>query len=257
MPGPSPMPASRLCPVPCAPPRPGVAGPGPGHAHQTAGARGHWRQVPGGRTQVTPTQVLALRPAAGGYRLAWARERLQDTFWPIPALFLAAGGMLAAATVYAPSLGLTGLFPAGPDVDNGEAASVLGIIASATLTFLGVVFTLTLVALQLASSQASPRVLRTFIRSGITKLAFGVLLATFAYSVAFLVLDGGHGHEPESRGLAVAVLLVTISLAVFIGYVASTMRLLQVAWVVSDVAARTLRSIAVNYPSASAYVRAG
>jgi hypothetical protein len=34
---------------------------------------------------VTPTQVLALRPAAGGYRLAWARERLQDAFWPIPA----------------------------------------------------------------------------------------------------------------------------------------------------------------------------
>jgi uncharacterized membrane protein len=46
---------------------------------------------------------------------------------------------------------------------------------------------------------------------------------------------------------------VTISLAVFIGYVASTMRLLQVAWVISDVAARTLRSIALNYPRASAY----
>jgi hypothetical protein len=40
---------------------------------------------------VTPTQVLALRPAAGGYRLAWARERPQDASWPIPALFLAAG----------------------------------------------------------------------------------------------------------------------------------------------------------------------
>jgi uncharacterized membrane protein len=207
---------------------------------------------------VTPSQVIALRPAAAvHYRLAWARERLADSFWPVPALFLAAGALIAAATVYAPGLGLASVLPAGPPVASGEAASVLGIIASATLTFLGVVFTLTLVALQLASSQASPRVLRTFIRSGVTKLAFGVLLATFAYSVAFLVLAGGHGHEPESRGLAVAVLLVTISLAVFVGYVASTMRLLQVAWVVSDVAARTLRSIAVNYPSASAYVRAG
>ena len=88
---------------------------------------------------MTPTQVLALRPAAGGYRLAWARERLQDAFWPIPALFLVAGALLAAGTVYAPSLGLTRLFPRGPCVDNGEAASVLGIIASATLTFLGVV----------------------------------------------------------------------------------------------------------------------
>lgn len=45
---------------------------------------------------MTPTQVLALRPAAGGYRLVWASERPQDTFWPIPALFLPVGGRLAA-----------------------------------------------------------------------------------------------------------------------------------------------------------------
>jgi uncharacterized membrane protein len=203
---------------------------------------------------VTPSQVLALRPpAASGYRLAWTRERLQDTFWPLPALCLILGALLAAGTVYAPGLGLKPLLPGGPRVDTGEAASVLGIIASATLTFLGVVFTLTLVALQLASSQASPRVLRTFIRSGITKLTFGLLLATFAYSVAFLVLAGGRGHEPESRGLAVAVLLVAASLLVFLAYVAKTMRLLQVALVITDVAATTRAAIAKHRPPARAY----
>jgi uncharacterized membrane protein len=205
---------------------------------------------------VTPTQVLALRPAAGGYRLAWARERQQDAFWPIPALFLVAGALLAAGTVYAPSLGLTWLFPRGPYVDNGEAASVLGIIASATLTFLGVVFTLTLVALQLASSQASPRVLRTFLRSGITKLAFGLLMATFAYSIAFLVLAGGRHHEPDSRGLTVAVLLVGASLLVFLGYVAATMRLLQVGWVITTVTGKTHAAIRAHYPPAAAYQQA-
>jgi uncharacterized membrane protein len=203
---------------------------------------------------VTPAQVFALRPAAAsGYRLAWARERLADSFWPIPVVLLIAGALVAAATVYAPSLGIKSALPAGPHVDSGEAATVLGIIASATLTFLAVVFTLTLVALQLASSQASPRVIRTFIRSGVTKLAFGVLLATFAYSVAFLVLSGGHGHEPESRGLVIAVILVTISLLVFVGYVASTLRLLQVAWVITDVANRTRASIRVHYPPGQAY----
>jgi uncharacterized membrane protein len=206
---------------------------------------------------VTPSQVLALRPpAAGGYRVAWARERLQDTFWPIPALFLAAGAVLAAGTVYAPSLGLKSVLPAGPRVDSGEAASVLGIIAGATLTFLGVVFTLTLVALQLASSQASPRVLRTFIRSGITKLVFGLLMATFAYSVAFLVLASGRGHEPESRGLTTAAILVGASLLVFLGYVATTMRLLQVAWVITDVANKTAAAVREHHPPAGAYLSA-
>ncbi len=203
---------------------------------------------------MTPSQVFALRPAAtSGYRLAWARERLADSFWPIPTLLLIAGALIAAATVYAPSLGMKSALPTGPHVDAGEAATVLGIIASATLTFLAVVFTLTLVALQLASSQASPRVIRTFIRSGVTKLAFGILLATFAYSVAFLVLSGGRGHEPESRGLVIAVILVTVSLLVFVAYVASTLHLLQVAWVITDVANRTRASIRVHYPPGGAY----
>jgi uncharacterized membrane protein len=206
---------------------------------------------------VTSTQVLALRPpAASGYRLAWARERIQDTFWPLPAALLVLGAVLAVLTVYAPELGLKAVMPAGPAVAQGEAATVLGIIASATLTFLGVVFTLTLVALQLASSQASPRALRTFIRSNITKLTFGLLLATFAYSIGFLVLAGGRGHEPESRGLTIAVVLVAATLLVFLGYVAKTMRLLQVAWVISDVAAQTRSAIRVHYPDMSAYVTA-
>ncbi len=204
---------------------------------------------------MTPAQVFALRPAAAsGYRLAWARERLADSFWPIPVVLLIAGALVAAATVYAPSLGIKSALPAGPHVDSGEAATVLGIIASATLTFLAVVFTLTLVALQLASSQASPRVIRTFIRSGVTKLAFGVLLATFAYSVAFLVLSGGHGHEPESRGLVIAVILVTVSLLVFVGYVASTLQACSRShWVITDVANRTRASIRVHYPPGQAY----
>jgi hypothetical protein len=69
---------------------------------------------------VTPSQVFALRPAAGGYRTAWARERLADSFRPIPTAFMLAGGLIAA----------------------------------------GVVFTLTPVALRPASSLASPQVAR-------------------------------------------------------------------------------------------------
>jgi uncharacterized membrane protein len=62
----------------------------------------------------------------------------------------------------------------------GGYRRVLGIIASWTRTFLGVVFTLTLVALQLGSSRVSPRVVRMFVRSSVTRLAFGVLLAAFS-----------------------------------------------------------------------------
>jgi uncharacterized membrane protein len=60
----------------------------------------------------------------------------------------------------------------------GAADAILGVIAASMLTFGGVVFTITLVALQLASAQLSPRVLRTFVRSSLTKVEFGLFLAT-------------------------------------------------------------------------------
>jgi uncharacterized membrane protein len=205
---------------------------------------------------VTPPSVWALAAqTTSGYRRAWAREWLRDTFWPVPALLLALGVVLAAVTANAGRLGIPAVLREGPRVDPGETTSVLGIIASSTLTFLGVVFTLTLVALQLASSQLSPRVVRMFVRSGVTKLAFGILLAAFSYCVAFLVLEGGH-HAADSSGLAVAMALVTASLIVFLGYVATTMRLLQVAWVITRVAEETRAAIARDIPAAASYVQA-
>jgi uncharacterized membrane protein len=198
---------------------------------------------------VTPPRVWAQSAqTTRGYRRAWALERLRDSFWPAPALLLAVGVTLAALTVNAARLGIPAVLLRGPRVDPGETSSVLGIIASSTLTFLGVVFTLSLVALQLASSQLSPRVVRMFVRSSVTKLAFGILLCAFSYSVAFLVLEGGHHNEADSRGLAVSMGLVTASLIVFLGYVASTMRLLQVAWVITRVADETRGAIARQTP---------
>jgi uncharacterized membrane protein len=205
---------------------------------------------------VTPSRVWALAAqTTGGYRRAWARERLRDSFWPVPALLLAVGVALAAVTANAGTLGIPAVLREGPRVGPGETSSVLGIIASSTLTFLGVVFTLTLVALQLASSQLSPRVVRMFVRSAVTKLAFGILLAAFSYSVAFLVLEGGD-HTADSNGLAVAMALVTASLVVFLGYVATTMRLLQVAWVITRVADETRAAISQHIPAADSYLAA-
>ena len=55
-------------------------------------------------------------------------------------------------------------------------------IGSAMMTFIGVVFSISLVAVQMASGQFSPRVVRLFVRSRITKVdASTVFLATFLF----------------------------------------------------------------------------
>ena len=91
---------------------------------------------------------------------------------------------------------------------SSAATNVLSTIAAAMLTFVGVVFSVTLVALQLASSQVSPRVLRSFVRSPIPKLAFGTFISTFVYSLFLLSQISGSNARLPVAGVAVALLLV-------------------------------------------------
>ena len=192
-----------------------------------------------------PPPVLAeAAVSSGGYRLRWAGEWVRERFWVIPAVLLALGTGLAVLTATGPGfVGSWGGFPADASWSSGFLES----IAAATLTFLGVVFTLTLVALQLASSQLSPRVIRTFVRSGITRVAFGTQLAAFSYAVTALVISHGHGGQPASRAVIVAAVLVAVSLAVFLGYVAGMMELLQVVEVIAAVARETKAAVAASW----------
>jgi uncharacterized membrane protein len=106
--------------------------------------------------QVGPAEVRAL-PAGRSrdFRRAIRREWLRDRFWALPSLVLAAGVLLAVVTARADPLGLPAAVPGWPRVAAGTAQAVLGVIATSMLTFVGVVFTITLVALQLASAQLS------------------------------------------------------------------------------------------------------
>lgn len=59
-------------------------------------------------------------------------------------------------------------------------------MAGATITTAGVVLSMTVVSLQLASSQFSPRVMRSFIRDRLSQTVIGLLAATFVYCVLTL-----------------------------------------------------------------------
>ena len=66
------------------------------------------------------------------------------------------------------------------------AREVLIGIAAAVITVAGVVFSITILALQLASQQFGPRMLRNFIRDRGTQISLGAFVATFVYSVLTL-----------------------------------------------------------------------
>ena len=148
-----------------------------------------------------------------------------------------------------------GLFPTNLD----DARTLLATIAAALLTFTGVVFSITLVALQMSSTQYSPRVLRTFVRKPVTKLALATFIATFVYSLTLLARVGTTtaAHTVPQGAVGLAYLLVMASVLVFVVFVHSTVRSMRVSYVIQAVFNETLQAIHTMFDAGLRLPRGG
>lgn len=116
-------------------------------------------------------------------------NRVRSGFWFLPAVMASAAVVLAlvGVSVDAPlrrwlTLHLGWTFTGGAE----GASAVLGVMAGSMITIAGVVFSMTLVALSLASSQLGPRLLRHFMRDRATQVVLGTFIATFLYCLLVL-----------------------------------------------------------------------
>jgi uncharacterized membrane protein len=184
-------------------------------------------------------------------RFAAALERLRSAIWPVPAA-MAVGAMLLSAL----TLSLDHARPDDVgsrlflyDGDAESARSLLGAIASALLTFTGLVFSVTMLVLQLASSQLSPRVMRTFLQDRGNQVVLGVFVGTLVY--AMLILRAVRS-PPDAfvPGLSVwvALLLLLGSVAAFIYYIHHMANAIRATKVMDRVMAETKGAIGARYP---------
>jgi uncharacterized membrane protein len=199
------------------------------------------------------TMVRARPPVPGGSRRAHLREWRRESLWLWPAVAAIAAwvaGDIAARYLHSFTLH-QGLFPTNLD----DARSLLATIAAALLTFTGVVFSITLVALQMSSTQYSPRVLRTFVRKPVTKLALSTFIATFVYSLTLLARVGTttSAHTVPQGAVGLAYLLVMASVLVFVVFVHSTVRSMRVSYVIQAVFHETLEAINTMFVPAASY----
>jgi uncharacterized membrane protein len=199
------------------------------------------------------TTVRGRAPTRGGSRRAHLREWRRESLWLWPAL-AAIGAWVAGdvATRHLHSFTFhEGLFPTNLD----DARTLLATIAAALLTFTGVVFSITLVALQMSSTQYSPRVLRTFVRKPVTKLALSTFIATFVYSLTLLAQVGTTTavHTVPQGAVAFAYLMVMASVLVFVVFVHSTVRSMRVSYVIEAVYRETLPAMQAMFAAATTY----
>ncbi|CAM5464005.1 hypothetical protein STENM327S_06296 [Streptomyces tendae] len=123
-------------------------------------------------------------------------------------------------------------------------------VGSAMMTFIGVVFSISLVAVQMASGQFTPRVVRLFVRSRITKATFAVFLATFVLTLLVLTSYDSHADPRTATSVplvqsVLTLAMVALSLLLFVMYVNATLRLMRVSHVIARIAAESFRVAAL------------
>jgi uncharacterized membrane protein len=115
--------------------------------------------------------------------------------------------------------------------------------AAMVITVAGVVFSVTILVLQLASQQFGPRMLRNFIRDRGTQISLGAFVATFTYSILTLVAVGDlpSGEFVPHVSITVAMALTLADLGVLIYFIHHVATSIQLTSVVAGIA-RDFRS---------------
>lgn len=138
---------------------------------------------------------------------------MRDTLWPIPAAMTTAAVLLALLLIQLDEHVLVSngehrwwLFSGG----SAGARGVLSTIAGTSMTIATMAFSITIVALQLGSSQFSPRILRGFTGDRGNQVVLGIFVATFAYSLVVLRVVRTETDDQRTfvPGTAVTVALV-------------------------------------------------
>ncbi len=123
------------------------------------------------------------------------------------------------------------------------ASTLLGTIAGATITTAGVVFSLLVVSLQLASGQFSPRVLRGFWRDQFGQVLVGLLLSTFAFCVLALARLNPHAKRAPGLTVMFALLLALASVVFIVVYLDRISRQQYVGRIMARVVGETLHLV--------------
>lgn len=192
---------------------------------------------------VTATSMLNRRKAILDY--------LQGAVWVLPtfgvAIGLGSGAVLSMIPVKSGTLIDKLMFQGTP----GDARGVLIVVSATMITTIGIVFSLTVLSLQIASSQFSVRLLRTFLRDVPNQVVLAIFACTFAYSTGGLHTVGEHrdgGAFIPKVAVTGSLALAFVSIAALIYFLHHLMHSIQIDTIMDKVRLRTLGLVDQLYP---------
>ncbi|MGH3025729.1 MAG: DUF2254 domain-containing protein, partial [Gaiellaceae bacterium] len=176
---------------------------------------------------------------------------LSHTLWFLPSIISAAYVGLAVALVRIDdSEHLRSSWVFG---GNDQAArTVLSVIAGSLITVAGLTLSVTMVVLQLTSSQFSPRVVRNYLGDRVAQLTIGSFVGIFAYCLVALRSIGATAGESASvprLTLTVASGLALVALGMLIAFIHHIAQLVQASELTARLGRQTLQAIERLYPA--------
>lgn len=171
-------------------------------------------------------------------RAMW--DTLRTSYWFVPTLMAVASAMIWVGC-YTIDLGLADsvlhrlgwIYTGGPD----GAREMLAVVAGSMITIAGVTFSITIVALTLASQQFGPFLLRNFMRDTGNQIVLGTFISTFLFCLLTLRVIRGTEQEKfvPHLSVSVAVLLAMFSLGVLIYFIHHVSAFIQASNIISVV----------------------
>ena len=172
-------------------------------------------------------------------RALW--DYLRGTYWAVPSAMSVAAVLLSIGMIQLDQAAtsklldpLSWIYTGGPE----GARAVLSTIAASMITVAGVTFSITIVALTLASQQFGPRVLRNFLRDVGNQVVLGTFVSTFLYCL--LVLRTVRGSDDAEfvphLAVTVGVTLAMLSLGVLIFFIHHVATSIQASRIIANVA---------------------
>lgn len=144
---------------------------------------------------------------------------LEQRLWIIPSLGVVAGIVLSLVTVAIDRHNQNGLLPQSIVGNGTDAQSILTTIATAVVTLTSMVLTVTLVAVQLAMGQFSPRIVRALLDDRGDQFAIAIFGATFTFAIFSLrAIETGPGGKavPGVTVLTALALTAASAFALFV-----------------------------------------
>lgn len=175
-------------------------------------------------------------------------QEMRSSFWFVPALIVLDAVVLATLLITvdaAVDLHVVERWPLLFGAGASGARGLLTAVASSMVTVAGVVFSITIVALSLTSSQYTSRVLRNFMRDRINQIVLGVFVGIFAYCLVVLrVIRGSdEGAFVPSLAVLVGLILAFVGIGYLIFFIHYISKSIQASNIIATAARETLAAV--------------